>query len=381
MKVALGIRDFSPSRGGAERYLVDLMRFLAEEGHEGHIFAHRFDGGIKDLTMHKVSPFPFPKSLRILSFAMKCRQQMRGGNFDVIIGVGNTWRADLLQPHGGVHWKWFWRSLRAYENPLLWGVKFLGRVLSPKQWAEGVVEDAPYRKGIKQIVAISEMVKRDIVDHYGIPEENVAVIYNGVDTEYFHPRNRRYREEIRRRYGLSPEDFLLLFVSHNFRLKGLRYLIQALAIVKKKKRNTKLLVVGRDRKGPYRRLAKKVGCEEDVLFAGGVSDLERYYPSADILVHPTFYDACSLAVLEALASGLPVVTTRYNGAGGIITDGQEGFVLDDPRDIEALTETILYLADPVRLTGASVAARTLAEHYTNQRSYTEMLKVMKSIAS
>jgi UDP-glucose:(heptosyl)LPS alpha-1,3-glucosyltransferase len=381
MKIALGIRDFSPSRGGAERYLVDLMRFLSIEGHAVHVFAHRFDEGIEGLQFHKVNPFPFSKGLRILSFALKCHKHMQRDNFDVIMGVGNTWRADLLQPHGGVHWKWFWRSLGAYKSPWLWGLKFLGRIFSLKQWAEGVVEDAPYRKGVKKIVAISEMVKQDIVDYYGIPEEKVSVVYNGVDTDHFHMRNKEYREKIRSSYGLKAEDFLLLFVSHNFRLKGLRYLIQTLPLVKRKNSNVKLLVVGRDRRGPYRRLAKKVECADDVIFAGGVSNLERYYPSADILVHPTFYDACSLVVLEALASGVPVITTQYNGAGGIISDGKEGFVLEDPRNVETLAKKILYFSDSVRLKEASSAARNLAKRYPLKTAYREMLKTMQSIAS
>jgi UDP-glucose:(heptosyl)LPS alpha-1,3-glucosyltransferase len=378
MKIALGIRDFYHSKGGAERYLVDLMQFLAQKGHEVHVFAHRFDQGMNDLYLHKINVFPLLKGLRILSFAFKCHQQMQQDNFDVIMGVGNTWRADLLQPHGGVHWKWFWRSLRAYKNPWLWGAKLLGRIFSLKQWVEGIVEDAPYRKGVKKIVAISEMVKKDIVDYYGIPEDDVEVIYNGVDIEHFHPRNRQYREEVRNRYGLSLQDIVLIFVSHNFRLKGLRYLIQALSLIKKKNGNVKLLVVGRDNIRPYRRLAKKMGCGDDVFFTGAVRDLERYYPSADILVHPTFYDACSLVVLEALASGVPVITTKNNGAGGILSNGKEGFVLEDPREVVTLTEKILYLADPVKLKEVSVAARSLAEHFPQKKSYQAMLDALTS---
>lgn len=379
MKIALGIRDFSPHMGGAERYLSDLMKFLAQEGHEIHIFACRFSEDIKGLHLHKVTLFPFPKCLRILCFALKCHRQMKKDNFDVIMGVGNTWHVDLLQPHGGVHWKWFWSSLGAYQNPWLRGAKFLGKIFSPKQWAEGIVENASYRMGVKRIVAISEMVKRDIIKYYNIPERQITVVHNGVDIERFHPHNRKYREEIRGRYDLKAEDFLLLFVSHNFRLKGLRYLIQAFDLVKKKKGNVKLLVVGRDGKGPYQRLAKKMGCEKDVLFAGSVRNLERYYPSADILVHPTFYDACSLVVLEALASGLPVITTRYNGAGSIISEGKEGFVLDDPRNVKALADKILVLSDPGNLKEASLAAYRLAHRYSQQRCYQEMLQVLHEL--
>ena len=378
MKIALGIREFLPEKGGAERYCYDLMHFLADKGLEVHIYSSAFPQRDRWLYFQRVPVIPYPKSLQVLSFALNCRRMMREEEFDCIMGVGDTLYADLLQPHGGVHWKWFWRGLAGYRKPFPWVFKFLGRSLSPKQWAKGIIEDAPYAKA-KKIIAISEMVYRDISDYYGIPADRMAVIYNGVDTAHFHPRNKRYREGIRSRYGLSPKDLLLLFVSHNFRLKGLRYLIRALSLARSEKSNIKLLVVGRDRAEPYRRVAKKLGCEENVLFAGGVRDLERYYASADILVHPTFYDPCSLVVLEALASGLPVITTRRNGAGWIINEGKEGFVLDDPRDVEALAAKILYLVDPTRLKKASTAARRLAQRYSHERCYQEVLKVFQKI--
>lgn len=379
MKIALGIREFLPERGGAERYCYDLVHFLADKGLEVHIYSSAFPERDRRLVFRKVPVIPLPKSLHVLSFAVNCRRMMRDEKFDVIMGIGDTLYADVLQPHGGVHWKWFTRGIAGYRKPVPWIFKFLGRVLSPKQWAKGLIENAPYAK-TKKIIAISEMVHRDIVDYYGIPEDRIVVIYNGVDTERFHPRHKRHREEIRSHYAISSEDTLLLFASHNFRLKGLRYLIQALSLVKERNVNIKLLVVGRDKAGPYRRLAKKVGCADDILFAGGVKDLERYYASADMLVHPTFYDPCSLVVLEALASGLPVITTRLNGAEGIIEDGLEGFVIDDPRNIETLAKAIVHLSDPARLKKASVSARALAEQYAPEKSYKAIMETIKSTA-
>jgi UDP-glucose:(heptosyl)LPS alpha-1,3-glucosyltransferase len=378
MKIALGIREFLPEKGGAERYCYDLMHFLARKGLEVHIYSSAFPERDRRLRFRKVPVIPHPKSLHVLSFALNCRRMMKEEQFDVIMGIGDTLYADLLQPHGGVHWKWFWRGLEGYRKPVPWVFKFSGRCLSLKQWTKGLIENAPYAKA-KKVIAISEMVQRDISAYYGIPKDHITVIYNGVDTERFHPRNRRYREEIRRRYGLKPEDFLLLFISHNFRLKGLRYLIQTIPLIKRKIENVKILVVGRDKRGPYQRLARKVGCGEDVLFAGGVIDLERYYPSADILVHPTFYDPCSLVVLEALASGLPVITTKYNGAGWIISEGEEGFALDDPRNVGDLAEKILALAVTSKLKAALRAARRLGQKFSHQRCYQEMLRVLKNL--
>jgi UDP-glucose:(heptosyl)LPS alpha-1,3-glucosyltransferase len=378
MKIALGIREFLPEKGGAERYCYDLMHFLAGKGIEAHIYSSAFPQKTNGLCFHLVPVIPHPKSLHVLSFALNCRRMMREEEFDCVMGIGDTFHADLLQPHGGVHWKWFWRGLEGYRKPFPWIFKFAGRALSPKQWAKGLIEDAPYADA-KMVVAISEMVHRDIRDYYGVPEDRIITIYNGVDTNRFHPRNKEYREKIRSRYGLSSNDLLLLFVSHNFRLKGLRYLVKALALIRRKRQNVKLLVIGRDRAKPYRRLAKKAGCADDVFFAGGVRDLERYYASADILVHPTFYDPCSLVVLEALASGLPVITTRRNGAGWIINEGKEGCVLGDPRDVKTLAKTVTQLFDPRKRQEAASAARALADKYSQEKNYQAMLAVIKSM--
>ncbi len=303
---------------------------------------------------------------------------MQNGNYDIIFGVGNTLKADVLQPHGGVHWAWLWRSLRAYDNPILWMVKFLGRVLSPKQWVNGWVENAPYKRHrLQKIVAISDMVKQDMMKWYQVPEERIAVVYNGVGIEHFHPRNRRYRDEIRRRHGIGNE-WVILFVSNNFRMKGLGFLIKALARMKKASHPSfKLMVLGRGRQDFYLRLARGMGIFEEVIFAGSTHEPEKYYGASDLLVHPTFYDACSLTVLEALASGLPVITTRWNGASGIITQGQEGFVIADPRDDQALAEKILFFLDREKMERASIAARHLAESYSDERNWSEMRNIFQ----
>ncbi len=380
MRFAIGLREFSERKGGAERYLVDLCRRMAAEGHEVHVYTERRDEGEEDsgIHFHFVETIRFPKSLRLLSFARRATQEMLDGNYDLTFGVGNTLRADVLQPHGGVHWAWFWRSLGAYDHPIVRMIKFLGRVLSPKQWASGWIEDAPYRRGsFPKVVAISDMVKQDMRKWYEVPEERIAVVYNGVDTERFHPRNRQYREEIRRRHGVGNE-WVILFVSNNFRMKGLGFLIKALSKIKEASPlSFRLLILGRDRQDSYLRLARNKGISEEVVFAGSTDEPEKYYAASDLLVHPTFYDACSLTVLEALASGLPVITTQSNGAGGIITQGQEGFVIADPRDDQTLAEKILFLLDREKAERTSVAARRLAEFYSTERNWGEMKHIFE----
>ena len=346
IRFATAILDFSRKKGGAEGYLVDLCKRMADEENEIHVYAELWDGEDRRIHLHRIKTLPFPKSLRLLSFAMKATKEIRGGDYDISFGVGNILKANVLQPHGGVHWAWFWRSLRAYDHPILWTIKFLGRVLSPNQWVSGWIENAPYKgKSLPRIIAISDMVKRDMMEWYKIPEDRIEVVYNGVDIERFHPRNRQYRSEVRKRHKIG-EEFVILFVSNNFRMKGLGYLMKALANLKRKDSPLlRLLILGRDRRGPYLRLAKKTGISEEVVFVGSTHEPEKYYGSADLLVHPTFYDACSLTVLEALASGLPVITTSSNGASGMIRQKEEGWVIDKIKDTHELELAIRYFFD------------------------------------
>jgi UDP-glucose:(heptosyl)LPS alpha-1,3-glucosyltransferase len=378
IRFATAIREFSRKKGGAERYLVDLCTRMAREDFEVHVYAEHWQEEESGISFHQVKVIPFPKSLRLLSFASRATKAITSGNYDVTLGVGNTLRADVLQPHGGVHWAWFWRSLRAYDHPFLWVIKFLGRVLSPKQWIQGYIENAPYKKNdFYRIVAISDMVKQDVMRWYGVPEDRVVVIYNGVDTERFHPRNRQFREENHRRHGIRNE-FVVLFVSNNFRMKGLARLIQALAKIKKEgSPPLKCLILGRGRKDLYARLAKKLGISEEVLFLGSSDEPEKYYGAADLLVHPTFYDACSLTVLEALASGLPVITTASNGASGVISQGEEGWVVENMENEKELEVGIKYFLKEEIRRRASNRVREKREIYSERINFDRMIEIFK----
>jgi UDP-glucose:(heptosyl)LPS alpha-1,3-glucosyltransferase len=377
LRFATAIRDFSRRKGGAERYLVDLCARMTNEDFEVHVYAEHWEEEVEGIHLHRVNTIPFPKSARLLSFAIRATKEIEKENYDVTLGVGNTLKADVLQPHGGVHWAWFWRSLKAYDHPFIWVIKFLGRVFSPKQWTQGFIESAPYKKRqFCKIVAISDMVKQDVMQWYGIPQDQIQVVYNGVDTERFHPRNRRYREEIRARHGIR-DEFVILFVSNNFRMKGLGCLIKALAEIKKSHPAPyKCLILGRDKKASFVGLAEKLGISEEIIFAGSTDEPEKYYGAADLLVHPTFYDACSLTVLEALASGVPVITTTSNGAGGILTNGQGGTLLFDPRESLLFGERIsLFLNQEARDT-ASIEARRLVEDYSVEKNWKELKEII-----
>ena len=380
IRFALGLRDFSKKKGGAERYLVDLCTRMAAEGYEVHVYAEHWDKGSPEIHFHQVKTIPFPKSLRLLSFAIRATREMEKADYDITLGAGNTIKADVLQPHGGVHWAWFWRSLKAYDPPISWTIKFLGRILSPKQWISGYIEDAPYKgKKYYKIIAISDMVKQDMIRWYGIPEDRIAVVYNGIDIERFSPRNRQYREEILKRHGIG-DEFVILFVSNNFRMKGLNHLIRALADIKEEDSTIfSCLVLGKDKRGSYIRLAKKLGVSDRIFFAGLTDEPEKYYGAVDLLVHPTFYDACSLTVLEALASGLPVVTTIFNGASGVVDHLKEGWVMRDPSNVNELKMAIQFFSKEDRRQCALCQGRDKRRVYSRSSNFNQMVGIFKEV--
>ncbi|MCP5007287.1 MAG: glycosyltransferase family 4 protein, partial [Planctomycetes bacterium] len=206
-------------------------------------------------------------------------------------------------------------------------------------------------------------------------------IYNGVNTRRFNPARRNdFRHVIRKKLSIG-EEFVLLYISNNFRLKGLTILIRSLGILKQTHPDFKALIIGRGKKTLYCRLAKKLNCLENLLFLGQVNEIEKYYAASDIYVHPTFYDSCSLVVTEALASGLPVITTKYDGASGLIDDGKDGFVMKDPMDHNKLAEKIAAFFDEEFRLCASVAARKKAEEYPEEENCERIIEVFKEVAS
>jgi len=227
------------------------------------------------------------------------------------------------------------------------------------------------------------MVKRDIVAHFNFPEESIAVVFNTVDLERFHPSIReQYRYAKRRELGIQDGAIVLLFAGNNYRLKGLEPLLFALALLKKRSPGVplRLIVLGRGQIWLYRRMAQRLGVADSVFFLGPVAGMEPYYAVSDIYVHPTFYDSCSLTVLEALACGLPAVTTRFNGASDAILSGEGGKIVQDPADAEEIADAIAFYFDEQRRDRARVVARQWMEQYPPSRNVKETLAIYYEVA-
>jgi len=377
MRIALSIRDFRPWRGGGEGYAFGLATALAARGHEVHVFAAHIGDIPGGIIPHRV-PAGGLISKRV-SFARRCAQMLIEGeeDFDLVHGFGKSIHMDVFRPGGGVHRAWQELDPLCVEGRAARCWRRLRRKLAPGQWSVLRLEAKQYRAGPDgpEIIANSKMVRDHILRYYAIPPARIHVVYNGVDTKRFSPANReRSRTEVRRRFGLGADDRVLLFAANNFRLKGLSSLVRAAGTLAADHKNLRVMVIGRGHPARYRALARRLRCEERLIFAGAVHQPEQAYAAADIAVHPTFYDPCSNVTLEALASGLPVVTSIRNGAGELITAGVEGEVVN-PEDSAALAEAIRPFLHPDRRTAAGKAARRLAEQHDMDRHVEEVLAV------
>jgi UDP-glucose:(heptosyl)LPS alpha-1,3-glucosyltransferase len=367
MRVGLVIRQFDPGRGGAERWTYQLAEHAVAAGHEVHVVAQQFTS--PNMRRLPIIPHALPKAHSPLALADAAQHEVRKLNLDLIHDMGFGWHFDILQPHFGSWRAQFERKLLPLPAWLRAAKRGLSRV-APRYQALDRLAWLQYADHRRLVLALSKLVARDLERVQGWPMERCKLIYNGVDLIRYTPENRdEVRSAVRRRVNVDDRTQLVLFVAHNFALKGLATAVRAVAKLRQANRPVRLLVLGSGRPGSYRRLARRLGAEGAVQFLGKVDDSAPFYGAADAFVLPTWYDSCSLSLLEAMASGLPSITSSHNGAGELITHGVDGFVIDDPGDADSLAGHLATLADPATHARVSIAGRRLAERYPLAGNY------------
>jgi UDP-glucose:(heptosyl)LPS alpha-1,3-glucosyltransferase len=384
MNIAFCYESVLPARGGCETYISDLARRLAADGHDVHLYACRWDEGSlpAQLRFHRLAPPSGPRFLRPWHFAAACARALQRADHDVTVGFDKTWGQDVLYPQGGLHVAAMEHNLRKYRNPLARGGMRWIKKLDPANWSFRLLERRQYLGGRRPLIVVnSNMVRRHFARYYGVGADEVHVVRAAIDVNRFAEQDRpRRRLEWRQRWGIDPSETVALFAAMNYRLKGLVPLLHAMRYLADQP-SFRLLVIGNPRTQKYERLAERLGVAQRVLFAGHCMEMRNAYFASDLLVHPTFYDPCSLVVLEALACGLPVVTSRYNGASELFTPFSEGYVVDDPHDAESLAWCLRQLLDPDRRGDCAQAARRTAARWTFEHHYQQMLHVFGEAAA
>lgn len=340
MKIALVILHADPARGGAERYTADLQLALRGRGHDACLLASSFPGN--GIASHDVLlPSPgLSRAGRYMRFLESLDRHLDQTPYDIVHAMLPVRRCDVYHPHAGI-------AAEAIENGHLKYGALVGRAVSKlgnrvnlrRQRFARVERDLLQYQPPPTILCLSEYVKATIRRHYQLPEGKLATLFNAVDLAKFDPTARPSAGvEIRQRFAIGDDKVVGLMIAQDFVRKGLREAIAALAATQDPK--LMLLVVGKQDPSAYQKLAADHGVSDRVTFAGATTDPYAFYRAADFFVLPTRHDPCSLVVLEALAMGLPVISTVFNGACEIMSDGKHGFVLRDPADVPTLSRSM-----------------------------------------
>ena len=342
MKIGFIKHRYVSEGGGSERYTNALIGELLRLGHEIHVFAHT-GAPAKSVVLHHVPVIGGPSFVRQWSFARSCKRAVQSTACDLTFSAERTIFQDIARAGGGCHREYL-RQCRRYFSP----ARRLAMRFNPLHPMLLHLERQTFcERNTKWIIANSHRGKEEIVRHYGFPAERIEVIHNGTDCERFRPKNRGETDKI-----------VLLFVGSGFERKGLGFAIEALA---KLPQNVELRIAGKGNAKPYLRTASDLDVESRVHFLGVQQRIEDVYAQGDVLVHPAIYEPFSNACLEAMACGLPVVTSRMNGASEVIEQSRNGAVVEEPSDIAALAGAIQLFCNRKQLREASAQARRTAE--------------------
>jgi UDP-glucose:(heptosyl)LPS alpha-1,3-glucosyltransferase len=374
MKIALIRRDYTDKKGGAENYTVTLSRQLARMGQEVHIFAATADASVRERIFTHIVPVPRVRTYaHHIQFARNCEKLLRAEKFDIINGLSRIWYQDIYRSGDPlfVHW------LKSHKPNIL--DRLLGAV-NLKEKALLSLEKKVFSSGmLRRVIAISNLDKTLISRYYGFPEEKIQVIYNGVDFDRFNPGVRRFRKDVRGQLGIREDSVVALFVAHDFKRKGLKSIMKSLSLLRDRFESLICVVVGDGKSPKYQARAKRFRVEHKIVFAGTSANVEQFYGAADFFVFPTLYDPFANVHLEALACGLPVITTRAAGGAELIRNSENGFVIPSSDNVNELSEKILALAEPaVREKMSRLAAESVKE-FTLERNARDVLKLYEEV--
>lgn len=360
--------------GGAETFLRRFMTELIKRGHSIDAFS-TFWEETEGVKVHTVKASG-PSFLRPLIFAWKVRREVERVAPEVVVSLERTFSQDIYRAGDGCHREWLIQRFKT----VAWLKRILIR-LNPLHAVLLYIERRMFTDNrLRMVVANSERGKREIIRHYGLPEEKLCVIYNGINaSEILRIDRIAARKRIRAECGIPETDVVLLFVGSGYERKGLKYLIRALAVLKNAAPELKLLVIGKGRTSWYEQEAARLGVSESIVFKGPVSGALEYYPASDIFVLPSIYEPFSNACLEALASGLPVVTSAANGAAEILTEPLNGAVVADPTDHEDIARKVSIFLDQEKRLSAFKSARDEAGRHTIEENVEEFLSLVSNI--
>ncbi|WP_320043688.1 glycosyltransferase family 4 protein [uncultured Desulfobacter sp.] len=326
LTIALVIKDFVKT-GGAEKYAVEIALRMKKRGHRIDLYARNIDPSLT----HGINVFKIPNKLSfssilsLYSFAKDSALLVKKKHYDIIHSHDKGCPGHVSTVHT-------FSFKRGIEH-MSWLKKINEFIISPRAWLYLYLEGLQMKSDC--LAAVSEIIKTDIQSCHN-RTHGIDVIQPGVDIEVFCPANLSSRRKTARsNAGLKHGELAVLFIGSEFRRKGLDHLIPALSS------DMKLFVVGRqERMEHYKKMVDFHGLNNRVIFTGLTDNVMEYYALSDVVVLPSIAEAFGMTVLEGMACGLPVITSREAGSSHLITTGKNGMVFDSPAQITGMLEAL-----------------------------------------
>ena len=371
MEVGIVRQRYTPY-GGAERFVADALTALAREDVTLTLYTRSWPPGGSVFTPVVCDPFYLGNVWRDWSFARAVRAALAKHRPDLIQSHERIAGCDVFRAGDGVHQVWLEERARAM-SPL----RRVGLALNPYHRYTLRAESQLFADpALRAVICNSRLIRDQIRQRFGVPEDKLYVIYNAVDAVRFSPATAAQRAAARDGYGMPRDATIFALVGSGYDRKGVAPAIAALARLPS---NARLIVVGKE-KNParYRRLAEQLGVAGRVRFAGPERDVSAVLAAADAFVLPTLYDPLPNACLEAMAAGLPVVTSSQCGAAELLVAHDAGIVCD-AHDVAALAAAMTRLLDPAERASLGVRARRAILPLTAEAMATQLLALYRTL--
>jgi UDP-glucose:(heptosyl)LPS alpha-1,3-glucosyltransferase len=381
-KIAIIIERADTALGGAERSVSELTGALSAQDFEVHILAAK--GNSQAKNVHILCEDTSGKRTGFGVFGRALIKYLSQNHYDIVHSVLPFDFADIYQPRGGTYAESIARNIATYENGI---VRMFKSIFAFANFKRTILLNAERKLAQKtdgpRIIAISQYVAGQFQQHYGTNPSRITVIPNGIEIGL--PPEKSETDNLRRNiFALlnikeTDKPVLFLFAGNDFRRKGLGCLIKALRLLLSDNPSSPayLVVAGHRGISSYRKLAVKLNVAGRIAFLGKLGNIHSALAVTDVAVLPTFQDACSRFILEALAAGKPVITTRYNGAADFYTDNRHGRVIERPEDIAEIADTLVYFTNPANIQKASQAI--LEDNIKQQVSITRVAGQLKAV--
>lgn len=369
-RLAIVRQKYRPD-GGAERFVSRALEALDAHNLELNVITREWQGPVKpEWHIHICNPFKWGRISRERGFADAARTLWQNEQFDLVQSHERIAGCDLYRAGDGVHRRWLeqrCRILPGWQQKRLLNDRYHRYVMNAEAEMYASAE-------LRGVICNAAMIKQEIMEDFGIPDEKIRVIYNAIDSQRFLPPEEAQLQALRQQWNIPANATCLVFVGSGFERKGLSAAIQAIA-----PGNQYLLVVGKDKdEKRYQSLARTLHCEDRVRFVGVQQNTLPFYQMADGLLLPTMYDPFPNVILEAMACGLPVITSTHCGGSEFIREGVNGYVCD-ALDISALQNAVNAL--PARALGsnAGVLARERVLECNAERLSAELIDFYQAL--